>query len=657
MGRLFFIIFLLVPFLVGAQPYELKENTLSGVLKTKWLYTTDDHPDIAQPQYNDSGWKAVDPSLDIERTTKDFKGIAWFRLHVMVDSTLTDKPIAIQIQQSGASEIYVDGDLIHRFGYINGPDSSQYFDPHNEPLAIVFDTAGLHTLAIRYANYNVLDTRYATQHQNPGLSIDMELSYLANTAYHDRFFAISIIVLVVAGLCFALCLLHIFLFLFHREERTNIYFSFFCLALGSSFLLPYLAYYNHTPHVSEVLYQWALVAACSVTFALSGMSNELFSKHRWRFYFITLLCIIPVAVSFYHIAAGFILYFLVLIITTMEALVLTIIAMVHRVKGAKIIGTGILLFTLFFLSITVYTLVNRGLYFGEGSDGGQFLMISGLLSVLGIPIFMSVYLGWKFAHINKDLSVQLAQVKELSEKTIAQEQEKKKILENQKEQLEHEVTERTKEIVAEKQKSDDLLLNILPEEVAHELKERGHTDAQYYDHVSVLFTDFVDFTKAGERFTPQQLVDELHTCFKAFDHIISKHGIEKIKTIGDAYLAVCGLPKADEQHAIKTIKAAQEIKTFMQERQQQYPDKTFHIRIGIHSGPVVAGIVGVKKFAYDIWGDTVNTAARMESNSEAGKINISHATYELVKEQFSCTYRGEIDAKGKGSLRMYFVEG
>jgi adenylate cyclase len=212
-------------------------------------------------------------------------------------------------------------------------------------------------------------------------------------------------------------------------------------------------------------------------------------------------------------------------------------------------------------------------------------------------------------------------------------------------------------IVRERRKSEKLLLNILPKEIANELKNRGATTAEHYDKVTVLFTDFVDFTKAGERMGSQALVEELHNCFKAFDGIMGRYGIEKIKTIGDAYLAVCGLPKADEQHAEKVVRAAKDIQDFMLQRHEQLGDKTFEVRIGVHSGEVVAGIVGVKKFAYDIWGDTVNTAARMESNSEPGKINISETTYDLVKDKFNCTYRGEIEAKGKGMLKMYFVEG
>lgn len=213
-----------------------------------------------------------------------------------------------------------------------------------------------------------------------------------------------------------------------------------------------------------------------------------------------------------------------------------------------------------------------------------------------------------------------------------------------------------KKLSIEKQKSEDLLLNILPSEVAQELKENGKAAARYYDNVTVLFTDFVGFTLLSEKLSPQQLVNELHQCFMAFDEIISKHNIEKIKTIGDAYLAVAGLPIADAKHAENVVTAALEINTFMLARKQQLGDMTFRVRIGINSGSIVAGIVGVKKFAYDIWGDTVNTAARMEQNGEAGKVNISQSTYELVKNDFSVEYRGKINAKNKGDIDMYFVE-
>ncbi len=220
-----------------------------------------------------------------------------------------------------------------------------------------------------------------------------------------------------------------------------------------------------------------------------------------------------------------------------------------------------------------------------------------------------------------------------------------------------EILLRNKIIEEEKKRSDDLLLNILPSEVAEELKDKGSSAARYFEHVTVMFTDFVNFTRVSEQMSPQQLIDELDACFKAFDEIIGKYNIEKIKTIGDAYLAVTGLPKADDQHALHIVKAALDISAYIDSRKLQMGEKTFDVRVGIHSGSVVAGIVGVKKFAYDIWGDTVNVAARMEQNSESGRVNISGATYELVKQHFECEYRGKISAKNKGDMDMYFVNG
>lgn len=211
-----------------------------------------------------------------------------------------------------------------------------------------------------------------------------------------------------------------------------------------------------------------------------------------------------------------------------------------------------------------------------------------------------------------------------------------------------------KRIAQEKRKSDELLLNILPQEVAEELKEKGTTSAQLHDEVSVLFTDFVNFTANAEKTGVQELIEELNECFTAFDQIMERHGLEKIKTIGDAYLAVSGLPAAHPQHARNAVLAAKDILDFVATRRAR-KSTALDIRIGINSGPVVAGIVGVRKFAFDIWGDTVNTAARMEQNSQPGRINISAATYELIKNEFNCETRGSVETKGKGAIEMYFV--
>lgn len=217
---------------------------------------------------------------------------------------------------------------------------------------------------------------------------------------------------------------------------------------------------------------------------------------------------------------------------------------------------------------------------------------------------------------------------------------------------------KNKIIEEEKKRSDELLLNILPFETANELKATGKASAQNYENVTVLLSDFKDFTIVGEKLSPKELVDEIDYCFSAFDSIMEKYGIEKIKTIGDAYLCAKGLPKGSDHDPHAMILAAKDIIAFMDQMQidRAKEGKTaFSIRIGIHTGPLVAGVVGKKKFAYDIWGDTVNTAARMEQMGEPGKINVSESTYNLVKDKFEFISRGKIEAKNKGQMEMYFL--
>ena len=172
-----------------------------------------------------------------------------------------------------------------------------------------------------------------------------------------------------------------------------------------------------------------------------------------------------------------------------------------------------------------------------------------------------------------------------------------------------------------------------------------------------MFTDFKGFTNVSERLDPEKLVSEIDRYFSFFDQVTTKYNLEKIKTIGDAYLCAGGLPHENNTHAGDVAMAALEIQEFMQQQKSHNGDELFiELRIGIHTGPVIAGIVGTKKFAYDIWGDTVNIASRMESSGEVGKVNISGTTYQLIKDNFACEYRGKIAAKNKGDVDMYFIE-
>lgn len=217
-----------------------------------------------------------------------------------------------------------------------------------------------------------------------------------------------------------------------------------------------------------------------------------------------------------------------------------------------------------------------------------------------------------------------------------------------------------KEIAVEKQHMERLLLNILPEEIYRELLKDHTVVPQYYKSVSVLFLDFVGFTSMCEHIELRELISELNTHFTHFDDICERHFLEKIKTIGDAYMCAGGLPMRNHSHPIDIVWAAMEMMQYIEnvnvEKRLAGKD-LWNIRIGINTGSVIAGVVGRKKFLYDIWGDTVNVASRMETGSNPGKINISGKTYEFVKKFFSCSYRGAIPVKHKDDIEMYYVDG
>ncbi|MBE7439587.1 MAG: GAF domain-containing protein [Spirochaetales bacterium] len=227
------------------------------------------------------------------------------------------------------------------------------------------------------------------------------------------------------------------------------------------------------------------------------------------------------------------------------------------------------------------------------------------------------------------------------------------------ETMERLVAARTAELREERDKSDRLLLNILPLHVAQELKASGTVKPVFFDYATILFTDFKGFTKVAQRMAPEQLIGELDSVFLQFDTICERNGIEKLKTIGDAYMCAGGLPVSSKTHAIDVCLAALEIREFMAEtrriKQEITGEKFWEVRIGVHSGPVIAGVIGKNKFAYDVWGDAVNVASRLESSGQPGEINISSDTYKLVKDFFECEPRGSIAIKNRGEVEMYFL--
>lgn len=241
-------------------------------------------------------------------------------------------------------------------------------------------------------------------------------------------------------------------------------------------------------------------------------------------------------------------------------------------------------------------------------------------------------------------------VRRLARQVVAQLELSRKLLE---------VEEAKKRLTEEKRKSENLILNILPAEIALELQSAGSVEPKHHPSVTILFADFVDFTRFAENTQPRILVDELNGFFSAFDEIVAQQQLEKLKTIGDAYMCVGGLPKADKHHAVHSCLAALKMQNHMTVANQQRARMRLEprqIRLGIHTGSVMAGVVGKSKFTYDIWGDAVNVAARMEGAGEAGRVNVSESTYHHVRNFFEASARGTISVKNKGALAMYFID-
>lgn len=227
--------------------------------------------------------------------------------------------------------------------------------------------------------------------------------------------------------------------------------------------------------------------------------------------------------------------------------------------------------------------------------------------------------------------------------------------------LEKKVKDRTQQLEVEKAKSDELLLNILPEEVITEIKEKGSAQPKHYDLATIAFIDIVGFTIHSRNLPPEMMIHELNVIFQAIDEVVYKYDLEKIKTLGDGYMLAGGIPTANTTNPVDVVKACLEI----QERMKKIALKNavdpmkpnWRVRIGVNSGELVAGVIGTNKFAYDVWGTTVNIASRVESAGMAERLNISQYTYELVKDHFDCEPRGKVQMKNMGEIDMYFVKG
>ncbi len=336
-------------------------------------------------------------------------------------------------------------------------------------------------------------------------------------------------------------------------------------------------------------------------------------------------------------------------------------------RGAGFSFNSIVALAIFFIVIFLATRCHRAGFKPARAylTGNLFFCAGGAvygLSLLGVVTSTPVYadmvvVGIVFQAIFFSLGVaeRMARMRaDLNRQAVDKERFERQVVEGQNRLLEERIGKRTAELVAEKEETERLLHNIFPVEVVRELRQNGTAAPRRHNDTTIVFTDFEGFTTTVGTIPARKLVEELDHIFSAFDVIVESHGIEKIKTIGDAYLAASGIPHPRPDHAIACVLAALEMQAFIEAQNRDNAIK-WRMRVGIHSGSVVAGVVGRRKFTYDIWGDTVNIAARMESAAEAGRVNVSAYTYDLIRSDIACEYRGKIAVKGKGKIDMYHV--
>lgn len=639
-----------------------KEIKSGAKIEEESKFYIGDNPAFGSPKFDDSSWKHVNfnskkvyswKKLGSGKGSKEDQ-IYWVRYYFKIDSASLNESLCFDITQLGASEIYLNGKKIQSIGKIGNTKSREYKMKEKIPTIFSFSNTDVNVLALRFLPF--VSNKKKTVNLSP-FAISVEL-VSANTFIKNKvelWKEFNFYSMLICGIFGALGFIHLLLFVFYRKAIYNLYFSTYNFSISLMSYLILLFSEITDPSILDTYTFLSFLAMMVFGISLTGFVNTLFGRTKKRLKVMLIISAFIFILYYFSATSAASLAFFYLAFVAFESFYLIVRAMIRREKSAFIVGGGVLVFFLFIVMSILFMFLNKtntidiNKVFGDDFIGYVLIFI-----FISFPVSISAYLAWQFASTNLSLVKQLDEVNRLSDINLKQEQEKQQILQNQNDLLEKQVDERTFELQKEKHKTENLLLNILPHEVAEELKENGSSEAKYYDEVTVLFTDFVNFTQSSEKMGAEKMLVELNECFTAFDMIMEKHGLEKIKTIGDAYLAVCGLPLKNECHAYQTTLAALDIIEFIEERKKSNPN-ALDIRIGINSGSLIAGIVGVKKFAYDIWGDTVNTAARMEQNSAKGKINISESTYQLVKDKIVCEYRGKIHTKGKGDMDMYFA--
>jgi class 3 adenylate cyclase len=596
---------------------------------------TGDHAAFAERSFNDTAWPPLRPdsALDVAR-------VQWLRFHLHPAPDLRNVPLTLTLASDAAMEVFLNGARIMTTDISSGAALRSI----TVPILLANDSAQ-EVLAIR------LDAGAIKRPPSFQAAMHMQdrgAASALNLMHFGLYIGVNLIIFILALVIYAL----------DRRERSWLLLALLSLVtaaqafcdVGSDMGLGLPASLVRTLAIGQVvLMAWPMFLLILVLLELRGRKGG----PTIRAYALAALTMTLLGLGFgvigmfdahpgnevLHVATGGSLMLVTAVMVVaylLIALGLAVEVVRHAVRVMRTTGQGRWIGAGALVSMLLSFLLQLVTGIAQVPDTKGLDLVSQYCSYVAFPLAVVIYLAVRSSRNNR-------------------------LVARQRDELDLEVQERTAELREAKERSDELLLNILPGEVAEELKNKGSAEAKHFDSATILFTDFKDFTLASERLSPRDLVEELNTCFMAFDRIVSARGIEKIKTIGDAYMCVGGLPDPRTSAPEDVVRAALDMQDFMKRRKAERERlglPVFDMRVGIHTGPVVAGIVGLKKFQYDIWGDTVNTASRLESSGEIGRVNISGSTYALVKDATGLRFipRGKVSAKGKGELEMFYVE-
>ena len=622
--------------------WKLPANLEAGTVVNpgNWRWHGGDDPAWSSADFDDSSWVAGSPDeIPRQWSSGPWTGRGWFRLRLDASALPATTPLIFDLEPCGAAEIFLDGRRVAQIGKVGDSFATEEAVRRNEIAPLLLITPGTHLLAVRYSNFyglpaSRIDPRaggFTLRVAPPAEWMRDELQGERQT-YGQLMFFIAVPLLLAA--------LHFALFIFAPRMRESLYCALFLCALSAMTFTRLELERVRTVSDYLVTHRFFLIAI--VTFSLLCLLTTYRTFAQPKRLAFKVASVLGVILLVWPLFDESLLIFRVCVafgfIVSMEAVRVTALAVRRGHAGSALVLGGLVLFGLAVLynALRVFGWVPEQEY-------STYTMNFGILAAaLGLSLFIAR---------NYALTAQ---------RLVAEEREKQALIAAQKDRLEIEVRERTKELAAEKTESENLLHNILPREIAAELKQKGASTPRRFEEVTILFSDFSGFTSTVSAIPAHRLIRELDDIFRGFDEIMDREGLEKIKTIGDAYMAAGGLSGSSSgsgsDHARRCVRAALAMQEAIKVRNEQAAIK-WHMRIGLHAGPLVAGVVGKRKFTFDVFGDTVNLASRMETSATPGEINLSAYTYDLVRDEFDCEYRGKLEIKGKGALDLYTVRG